>query len=1182
VRLPRVPNSGVMVAALIFTLGLFALIGLDSYLNGVKLQAATESLERTYQVIGKLELVLSTLKDAETGQRGYLLTGDERYLEPYDSARAAIDGDIGSLRGLLHDSPGELESLERVRSLSAQKLAELHESIEIARTRGLPAGAMVVRSGQGKAFMDDLRRIVGAMMAREREGLSRRQQEAQLEQRKTLRLLALWAPSSWILLGALAVLLLRQLKRQDGVMPPVGQRRTWMLIGTEYLYAGAIVIFAAVIRAGLGQVFDGMPPYITFYPAVLLAVVLLGAGPGILAVLLSTLCVDYFFLVPVGSFAVSRPTDLVSLTLFIVTNVALCLLSERMRQSEWVHYRQLRALLDGVAGFAIFMTSPEGVVSTWNAGAESLKGYSAREILGRPQTLFYSQEDIAAGLPRRALDAAKQFGEWRGEGWRLRKDSSRFWASVSITALRDRRGKLVGFAKITTDASARKILEDRLAASAERYRMLVEDQTELISLITAEGTIRFVNEAFARFFDRSVSNMLGTSFYDTVAKGERETVREQLQSVRTSQGPIRSVNQMLSPTGDRRWVEWTHRRIPNPKAEDASIHSVGRDITARKAIEDELTRVNERFAVAAEAAGLGFWEFDVLANTSRWDAQMFRLYGRTPEEREQPYDVWASTLHPEDRPAAERGVAEAARGLRAYEGEFRIVRPGGEIRYIRTASEIKRDDTGRPITMYGVNFDVTESRRADEQFRLALEAASAGMMMVDAGGAITLINAQIEVLFGYTREELIGQRLEKLLPERFRTHHPGLRQAYCVDPRARAMGAGQDLYGLTKSGIEFPVEIGLNPIHTSTGQVIVASIIDITDRQRAESFRRQMADLVESAEDGIVAKDLNGIVLSWNPGAEHLLGYRAEEIIGQPVRRLIPESRQDEETRILEQIRQGRPVAHFETVRRRRDGSLIDVSLTISPIRDHSGAVVGASKIMRDITSRKRHQEELVALNRSLEEQVLARTVELKERESLLQEVHHRVKNNLQVISSLINMQIRGLKDTSSRMALSDCQTRVQTMAQIHEMLYQSKNYAQVPFAKYAKDLTARVLSASGDALSAVSLQYELEDMSLPVETAIPCGLILNELVGNALKHAFPGGATGTIRVGLRTLPDRLISLSVSDDGIGIAHELNIRKLNSLGMQLVETLVGQIEGHLEIVRHQGTTFRITFPAEATT
>jgi PAS domain S-box-containing protein len=343
-----------------------------------------------------------------------------------------------------------------------------------------------------------------------------------------------------------------------------------------------------------------------------------------------------------------------------------------------------------------------------------------------------------------------------------------------------------------------------------------------------------------------------------------------------------------------------------------------------------------------------------------------------------------------------------------------------------------------------------------------------------------------------------------------------------------------------------------------------------------------MAALVASAEDGILTKDLNGIVLSWNPGAEHLLGYRADEIIGQPVTRLIPDSRQDEEAGILAQIRQGRPVAHFETVRRARDGSLVDVSLTISPVRDHTGVIVGASKIMRDITARKRNQEQLLALNRSLEEQIAARTAELKERESLLQEVHHRVKNNLQVICSLINMHIRGLKDPSSRAALADCQARVQTMAQIHEMLYQSKNYAQVPFAKYAKDLTARVLSASGATPGAVSLRYELEDLFLPVETAIPCGLILNELVGNALKHAFPEAGGGTIRVELRTLPDRSISLSVSDDGIGIAPELDVRKSNSLGMQLVETLVGQLEGDLEIVRDPGTTFRIRFPMEATT
>jgi two-component sensor histidine kinase len=153
-------------------------------------------------------------------------------------------------------------------------------------------------------------------------------------------------------------------------------------------------------------------------------------------------------------------------------------------------------------------------------------------------------------------------------------------------------------------------------------------------------------------------------------------------------------------------------------------------------------------------------------------------------------------------------------------------------------------------------------------------------------------------------------------------------------------------------------------------------------------------------------------------------------------------------------------------------------------------------------------------------------------------------------------------------------------MAQIHEMLYQSADYARVPFAKYAQDLTARVLSASGISHGTVALQFELEDLSLPVEQAIPCGLILNELVANSLKHAFPNGASGTIRVELRLTPDRSALLSVSDNGVGIAPTLDMEKLSSLGIQLVMTLVDQLEGHLEITRTPGSTFRITFPLES--
>jgi PAS domain S-box-containing protein len=355
-----------------------------------------------------------------------------------------------------------------------------------------------------------------------------------------------------------------------------------------------------------------------------------------------------------------------------------------------------------------------------------------------------------------------------------------------------------------------------------------------------------------------------------------------------------------------------------------------------------------------------------------------------------------------------------------------------------------------------------------EQFRLAMEAAPTGMILVDGLGQIVLVNAQVERIFGYSREEVMGQPIEMLMPERFRARHPGFRGAFFGEPKSRPMGAGRDLFGLRRDGTEVPIEIGLNPLLAPGGRFVLSSVVDISERKRADRER--------------------------------------EELLGQ-----------------------------------------------------------------------------LRTLNSELEQRVDARTAELvatlEKREVLLQEVHHRVKNNLQVISSLINMQVRSLGDDASRDALHECQRRVQAMALIHEKLYQSKDYARVPFSEHARSLADSVFHATGVSPEGVSLDLDIQDVALAVDTAIPCGLILNELITNALKHAFPDGRCGTIRVELARTPGGEVRLAVGDNGVGLPPGVSVHDSPSLGLHLVRMLARQLDARLEVEATRGTCFRLTIPGE---
>jgi len=224
----------------------------------------------------------------------------------------------------------------------------------------------------------------------------------------------------------------------------------------------------------------------------------------------------------------------------------------------------------------------------------------------------------------------------------------------------------------------------------------------------------------------------------------------------------------------------------------------------------------------------------------------------------------------------------------------------------------------------------------------------------------------------------------------------------------------------------------------------------------------------------------------------------------------------------------------------------------------------------------KAHEE----LERRIEERTRAEEqvrASLAEKEVLLKEIHHRVKNNLQVISSLLNLQSDTVQDEESLEVLRESQNRIRSMAFVHENLYQSEDLARIDFGRYIRNLSSYLFSSYSVNPSLIRLRLDVADVYLGVDTVIPCGLIVNELISNSLKHAFPEGREGEIHVDLR-MEDGQVVLVVGDDGVGLPEGLNLQRTETLGLQLVDTLIGQLEGSIELDNSKGTTFRIVFEA----
>jgi PAS domain S-box-containing protein len=259
-----------------------------------------------------------------------------------------------------------------------------------------------------------------------------------------------------------------------------------------------------------------------------------------------------------------------------------------------------------------------------------------------------------------------------------------------------------------------------------------------------------------------------------------------------------------------------------------------------------------------------------------------------------------------------------------------------------------------------------------------LEAVPDAIVAVDRDGTILQVNSQVQELFGYDRSELIGKRVEMLVPERFRDRHYDHRRGFAESPKVRRMGPGLDLFGRRRNGSEFPVEISLSPVLVEGGTVVLSAIRDISDRKRIEEelrhahadltqrtaeqigeYRARLALIIDSSEDAIIGKTLDGTITSWNKGAQRIYGYTPEEVIGKNISILAPSDRPDEIPGILGRIARGESTEHYESVRVTKEGRRLNVSITVSPLRDMNGEIVGASAIARDITEQRRAEAQL-------------------------------------------------------------------------------------------------------------------------------------------------------------------------------------------------------------------------------